>query len=143
MQKTTEELKNELKDIESSNQFEDWLETALKGSTTFEEYFRKICEEKGITRGQLVNRVAMGRSYLYEISDGKKHASKETIIKIALGLEATVEETNMLLKASGNQELYPRKEQDAIIEFGIRNHWSVYQIDELLEKRGLSLRLTE
>lgn len=143
MQKITEELKNELKEIGSSDQLEDWLETALEGSVTFKEYFQNICKEKGITRGQLANKVAVGRSYLYEIADGQKHASKETIIKIALGLEATVEETNLLLKASGNQELYPKKEQDAIIEFGIRNHWSVYQIEELLEKRGISLKLTE
>ena len=54
-----------------------------------------------------------------------------------------MEETNRLLKLSGNTELYPKIEEDAIIEFGIRQHWSVYQIEELLKKRGLAANLTD
>ena len=73
----------------------------------------------------------------------EKRPSKKTVIKVAFALNATVEETNLLLKSSGNKELYPRQEEDSIIEFGLRNHMDVYQVEELLKKRGSKLSLLD
>lgn len=86
---------------------------------------------------------AIGKSFAYYMRNGTKFPSKETAIKAAFVLNATLEETNLLLKASGNKELYPRREEDAIIEFAIRNHLDVYQTEELLKKRGLKMSLLD
>lgn len=143
MAKTTEELENELKSIHTTDQLEDWMDENYKGECRFCDYFAELCSQKGIKPGNLVGKIALSKPYIYNLAKGEKLPSKEAVIKIALGLHASVEETNRLLKLSGNKELYPKKEEDAVVEYGIRNNWTVYQIDELLKKRGLEMSLTD
>lgn len=81
-----------------------------------------------------MNETTKTTSFSYYIRNGEKRPSKRTVIKVAFALKATVEETNLLLKSSGNKELYPRQEEDSIIEFGLRNHLDVYQFIDLYNK---------
>lgn len=143
MPKTTEELKNELKSIHSSDILEEWISMNQIGNMRFCDYFVELCKTKGIRPGNLVGKIALSKAYIYAVANGEKIPSKEAVFKVALGIGATVTETNQLLKLSGNKELYPKREEDAVIEFGIRNQWNVYQIDEMLKKRGLNVHLTD
>lgn len=143
MSKTTAELENELQSINNSDDLEKWMNGNQAEKVRFCDAFVELCEKKGMKPANLVGKIAISKSYIYDIANGKKNPSKEAVIKVALGLGATVEETNLLLKLSGNKELYPKMEEDAVIEFGILNHWNVYEIDELLKKRGLTMWLTD
>ena len=143
MSKTTEELENELKSIRSRKELEEWMDGNRDGKIRFCDYFVGLCEQKGMKPGNLVGKITLSKAYIYALANGEKIPSKNAVIKIALALKATVEETNWLLKLSGNKELYPKREEDAVIEFGIRNQWEAYQIDELLKKRGLNVQLTD
>lgn len=143
MQKTTEELENDLKEINSSEKLEEWMDSNKGERILFCDYFKELCKEKGITPGSLVGKIAISKAYIYAVAKGDKIPSKKAVIMISLGMGATVEETNRLLKLSGNKELYPRLEEDSVIAFGIQNQWTVYQIEELLEKRGLDVKLTD
>lgn len=143
MLKTTEELENDLKEIRSSEKLEEWMDLNKGERIRFCDYFKGLCEEKGITPGYLVGKIALSKAYIYAVAKGEKTPSKKAVVMISLGMGATVEETNRLLKLSGNKELYPRLEEDSVIEFGIQNKWTVYQIEELLEKRGLPMKLTD
>ena len=109
----------------------------------FGECLNHLLDEKGVKMSELYMRNAVGKSFTYYIRNGEKRPSKKTVIKVAFALNATVEETNLLLKSSGNKELYPRQEEDSIIEFGLRNHMDVYQVEELLKKRGSKLSLLD
>ena len=90
-----------------------------------------------------MNETTKTTSFSYYIRNGEKRPLKRTVIKVAFAFKATVEETNLLLKSSGNKELYPRQEEDSIIEFGLRNHLDVYQVEELLKKRGSNMSLLD
>lgn len=141
--KTTEELENELKSVTDSRKLENWMDKNQDQKLNFAEYFNELCEQKGVKISELHMENAIGKTFVYDMRNGKKLPSKETAIKVAFALKATLEETNLLLKASGNKELYPRREEDAIIEFAIRNHWDVYQTEELLKKRGVKMSLLD
>ena len=143
MTKTTEELENELKSITDSIQLEDWINANKDQKLDFGECLNHLLDEKGVKMSELYMRNAVGKSFTYYIRNGEKRPSKKTVIKVAFALNATVEETNLLLKSSGNKELYPRQEEDSIIEFGLRNHMDVYQVEELLKKRGSNLSLLD
>ena len=114
-----------------------------KPEVRFCDYFVGLCEQKGMKPGNLVGNISLSKAYIYALANGEKIPSKDAVIKIAIGLKATVTETNRLLKLSSNKELYPRREEDAVVEFGIRNQWEAYQIEELLKKRGLNMQLTD
>ncbi|MDB6471157.1 hypothetical protein PND16_13270 [Blautia wexlerae] len=141
--KTTEELENELESVTDSTQLENWIDQNQDQKLNFTEYFNELCEEKGVKISDIYMNSAIGKSFAYYMRNGTKLPSKETAIKAAFVLNATLEETNLLLKASGNKELYPRREEDAIIEFAIRNHLDVYQTEELLKKHGLKMSLLD
>ena len=141
--KTTEELKNELKSIQTSENFIRWLDSNKREALNFCDYFREIWDKNNVKISRLEKEVAVSRSYIYAVRNGDKNPEKDIVLKLAIGIGATVEETNRVLKLSGNTELYPKIEEDAIIEFGIRQHWSGYQIEELLKKRGLAANLTD
>lgn len=143
MAKTTEELENDLKSIQTSEALEKWMDLNRGSYILFCDCFKRISDEKGVRPADLVGKIALSKAYIYAVAKGEKVPSKKAVIMIALGMGATVEETNLLLKSSGNKELYPKKEEDSVIEFGIRNGWTVYQIEELLEKRGLHMKLTD
>ena len=137
------ELENELKSITDSMQLEDWINANKDQKLDFGEYLNRLLDEKGVKMSELYMRNAVGKSFTYYIRNGEKRPSKKTVIKVAFALNATVEETNLLLKSSGNKELYPRQEEDSIIEFGLRNHLNVYQVEELLKKRGSKMSLLD
>ena len=143
MSKTTEELENELKSIRTKEELEEWMDKNQKPEVRFCDYFVGLCEQKGMKPGNLVGNISLSKAYIYALANVEKLPSKDAVIKIAIGLKATVTETNRLLKLSGNKELYPRREEDAVVEFGIRNQWEAYQIEELLKKRGLNMQLTD
>ena len=50
---------------------------------------RKIREEKGITREQLADRIDITTKFLYEIENGKKGMSANTLLKVAKELSCT------------------------------------------------------
>ena len=141
--KTTEELENELESVTDSTQLENWIDQNQDQKLDFAEYFNELCEKKGIKTSDLYIKNAVGKTFAYDMRNGVKLPSKKTVIKVAFAINATLEEINLLLKASGNKELYPRQEEDAIVEFAIRNHWDVYQTEELLQKRGSKMRLLD
>lgn len=143
MAKSTEELENELKTIQTSKQLETWISENEIGQERFCDYLDQLFREKKINVSNLVQKVALSRPYIYGLLNGTKNPTKKAIVKIALGIEASLDELNRLLKLSGKKELYAKMEEDAIIAFGIQNHWNVYQIEELLEKRGLDVGLTD
>lgn len=145
--KSTGELENELKKIKDSSALCRWMEENGindKNQKRFSNYFNQLCEAKGIRLAELTEKVALSRAYIYACADGTKTApSKEAVIKLAIGLNANLEEINCLLKLSGNKELYARNEVDSIVIFGIENGYDVYAIDALIERRGLKMCLTD
>ena len=74
----------------------------------------------------------MSDVYLYQIFAGGRKPSRNRIICLCYGLSATLEETQTLLKESGNAQLYVRDRRDAIIIYGLTHNMELCAINDML-----------
>lgn len=137
-QKTTEELCHEIKDSTNINNFlkknkEHMLTDSLP------EHLNALLVQKGISRAEVVRSSLLDRSYVYQIFSGEKVPSRDKLIAIAFGLSLSDDETQKMLKLSGNRELYARDERDALLLFGLQRKKDIFEINELLISNNLTL----
>ena len=135
MQKTTEELKNELQAARTPQEYfsvnaDDLLNLSMK------EYLSQLLTEKGLSRAQVISASGLNEIYAYQIFAGQKRPSREKLLCLSLGMALTVTETQRLLRLAGHSELYARIRRDSIILFGIENSLPLLRINELLFDQG-------
>ena len=101
-------------------------------SKTLSQYLTQLLIEKDKTIPEVIDASFINRTYAYQIFDGTKKPSRDKLISIAFGLHLSVEETQKLLKISGNKELYVKNMRDAIILHSIHNNKGVGKTNSLL-----------
>ena len=57
--------------------------------------------------------------YIYQIFDGKRSAGRDVMLRIAFGMQLSVEDTQRLLTLSGNSSLYPKIRRDAALIYAL------------------------
>ena len=133
----------------------DDLEHEIKTVTDIEDYFIKnksymlahsltdhlnmLLAQKGVSRADVARDSLLHRTYTYQIFSGKKTASRDKLIAIAFGMHLSAEETQTMLKLSGNRILYVRDERDAIILFSLQRGKNIIETNGLLYDHGLKL----
>lgn len=135
--KTTDELNHEIK---SATDIEDFLKKNKEHLLTdsLPEHLNLLLLQKGISRADVVRGSLLDRAYVYQIFSGEKVPSRDKLIAIAFGLCLSDDETQKMLKLSGNRELYARDERDALILFGLQGKKNIFEINELLIGHGLT-----
>lgn len=141
MSETTTEILNRIESASNWEELEDILEGLEK--VTFGDRLSELCVKYKVKPSTLQTQVAISKTMFYDVLSGKRNPSKESIIKIALVLNVTEEELNELLKLAGHKELYPKKKDDAIIIFGIKNKKNIFEIDSLLKECGSNMKLID
>lgn len=135
MQKTTDELKNELQAAKSPQEYlsanaGELLHLSMK------DYLAQLLEEKQLSRAQAISASGLNEIYGYQIFAGQKRPSREKLLCLSLGMQLTATETQRLLRLAGHSELYARVRRDSIILFGIENGLPLLRINELLFEQG-------
>lgn len=100
----------------------------------------KMMTDKGVTTSDLVKNTSLSKAYINRLRSPSRRNDKpkrEVIIDIALGMNATLDETNLLLKRMRYQELYTRDRSESVIIWGMLKKLSGSEIRELLAERGL------
>lgn len=143
MRKSTEEMQNDISKMKTIEELEAYIEREGIGSLNFGERLLELCSIYRVKPGDLQKNVAISKALFYAIISGERNPGKATVIKIALALGITLDETNELLKLSRHKELYPKIKEDAILIFGINNRKDLYEIDGMLKKIGSSISLGE
>ena len=92
------------------------------------EFFLK----KRISKSVLAKRAGMSEVYLHQVFSGKRNPSRSRLICMCIGMQATLEETQELLKLCGCAQLYPKNKRDAIILFGITHGKDLFEINDTL-----------
>lgn len=141
MAESTNEILNQIESAKSWEELGDILDGLEQ--VTFGNRLTELCVKYQTKPSKLQLSVAISKTMFYDVMKGDRIPSKETVIKIAFALHATEEELNELLKLAGQKELYPKKKEDAIIMFGLKNHKSVEEIVQLLKEYGSKLELLE
>lgn len=137
-EKTTDELKHE---ITTATDIEDYLtenkEHLLKN--TLAEHLHMLLAQKKLRRADVIRGSLLGRAYVYRIFAGDKIPSRDKLIALSFGLKLSAEETQKLLKISGNRELYARDERDALLLFALQRNRNIMDANGMLLDHGLAV----
>lgn len=136
MNKTTDELNNELKEADDIRRFiaknEDELITKKISA-----FLNEIIERKKLKRSQVIEAANLHKSYGYELFSGKKEMpSRDVMLRLAIAMGLDLEETQKLLKYSELPPLYARNSRDSVIIYAINNKKNVMNCNLLLEELG-------
>ena len=96
------------------------------------ELLNHLFEEKNISKAALAKKAGMSEIYLHQIFAGRRNPSRNRLLCLCYGLEASVEETQELLKLCGMAQLYPKLKRDTIIYYGLLHKLSLFEINDKL-----------
>ncbi len=66
------------------------------------------------------------------VPSDRRKPSRNRLLCLCFGLEASVEETQELLKLCGMAQLYPKLKRDAIIYYGLLHGLKLFEINDKL-----------
>ena len=141
-EKSTEELFTGFK---NERNIGDFLE---KNSKEFPEnlltdHINRLLFEKDLQPADILEKSGLSHSYVYDISNGRRKPSRDSLIALAFGMGLNLEETSLLLKKGGYRELYARDKCDGIIIHCITNSISIVDCNLLLEENNLESLIKE
>lgn len=104
-------------------------------SGTIREYFDMLFEKYGVRKAEAIERSNIERGYAYQILRGAKDAKRDKYIRLAIGIGLNLEDTQLLLTIARHGILYSKILRDAVIIFGINNHFDIVKLEWLLEEQ--------
>lgn len=135
--KTSIMLEGLLRQCESFDQFEQiWSDDMLNSDCRTSIYLMRLLDKYGWKTSAASEAAEMSTGYLGLIINGK-NATRDMLIRVAIAIGATAEETDYLLKYSGYNPLYVRNKRDVIIWYGISKKEKLSIINTNIKKRGL------
>ena len=96
------------------------------------ELLNHLFEKKNISKVALAKQSGMSEIYLHQIFAGRRNPSRNRLLCLCYGLDASVEETQELLKRCGKAQLYPKLKRDAIIYYGLLHKLDLFEINDKL-----------
>ena len=96
------------------------------------ELLNHLFEKKNISKAALAKQAGMSEIYLHQIFAGRRNPSRNRLLCLCYGLDASVEETQELLRRCGKAQLYPKLKRDAIIYYGLLHKLDLFEINDKL-----------
>lgn len=112
---------------------EDWDRLSSDmNAPLFHEYLSELIKERNIDAAKLEVMTLLSRSFAYQICSGDRIPNRNIIVRIALVLKLSLDETQRLLKLANRGILYPKVKRDAVIIYALKNGYGLFETDELL-----------
>ena len=129
--KNTDGLRQELMDSTDLSQFlsrnqEQFVDKSVA------ELLNHLFEKINISNAVVDKQAGMSEIYLHQIFAGRRTPSRNRLLCLCYGLEASIEETQELLRLCGMAELYPKLKRDAIIYYGLLHKLDLFVINDKL-----------
>jgi hypothetical protein len=103
------------------------------------DYLCILLERYHLTKQAVIRAANLERSNGYQIFNGYRTPRRNALLRIALGMHLTLEETQYLLKIALRGELYPRTRRDAAIIYCIQHKFNLIDAEIMLEQLGEEL----
>ena len=129
--KNTDDLRQELMESPDLDQFLTDNQEDFDGGR-IGEMLNALFQKHRISKAALARLSGMSEVYLHQVFSGKRNPSRSRLICMCIGMQATLEETQELLKLCGCAQLYPKNKRDAIILFGITHGKDLFEINDIL-----------
>ena len=133
-EKTTDDLKRELMSEADLDAYIKENEALFVDKTVI-ELLGELYERKSVSKAALAKQAGMSEVYVHQVFSGRRTPSRDRLLCLCIGLEATLEETQRLLKQAIYAQLYPANKRDAIIH-GIIHRTSLSAINDKLFAEG-------
>ena len=129
--KNTDDLRQELMESPDLDQFLTDNQENFDGGR-IGEMLNTLFQKHRISKAALARLSGMSEVYLHQVFAGRRNPSRSRLLCLCFGLDATVEETQLLLKHCGHAQLYPKNRRDAIILYGLANNMDLFDINDKL-----------
>ncbi len=130
-QKNTDDLRTELAEAPNIDTFLAANESNFN-SQDVPALLNRLFFKANLTKAELARRSGVSTVYLHQLFAGKRSPSRDRLICIGVGLRATLDEMQDLLRRSGFAELYAKDRRDAIILYGLMHAFSLDEINDQL-----------
>ena len=129
--KTTGDLTNELM---SKANIDAYLSDnrAFFSDHSIAELLAALYKKKTLSKAILARKACMSEVYLHQVFSGRRKPSRNRLLCLCIGLGATLEETQELLKQASYAPIYPKIKRDAIVSHGIIHHTELNVINDKL-----------
>lgn len=129
----TDDLLERLRSAETFVTYDE--ETPLM-ATDLPSYLEGLLAEKGLSKAAAIRNAHLNETFGYQIFSGTRNPSRNKVIQLAFGLNATFNEAQRMLKRAGVNELYVKNRRDAIIIFCIDHGFDLNHTNDELFKLG-------
>lgn len=109
------------------------------GLPTFSEYISFLCHERSEAPERIIKRAGIERAFGHQIFRGARNPSRDTVLQLAFGFQADIEQTQLLLRHAGHCALYPRIKRDATICYCLEHGYSITETQQMLESFDLPM----
>lgn len=96
------------------------------------ELLKELYRRCPCKKAELARKAGMSEVYLHQVFSGRRSPSRDRLLCICVGLEATLEETQQILRQTGYAQLYPKIKRDAIVSHGLLHRRTLREINEAL-----------
>lgn len=97
-----------------------------------QETLQALFERRSISKTMLAKQSGISEVYLHQVFSGRRTPSRNRLLCLCFGLEATVDETQELLRHARFAPLYSRDRRDAILIFGLSHNMTLAQLNDKL-----------
>ena len=129
--KDTNNLRQELMEAPSLDQFLSENQDSFNRDSIC-ELLNRLFQKRRISKATLAKQSGMSEVYLHQVFSGRRNPSRSRLLCLRFGLNASLEETQELLKQCGFAQLYPKDRRDAIILYGILNGMDLFGVNDKL-----------
>lgn len=129
--KDTNNLRQELMETATLDQFLSENQNNFNRDSIC-ELLNRLFQKRRISKATLAKQSGMSEVYLHQVFSGRRNPSRNRLLCLCFGLNASLEETQELLKQCGFAQLYPKDRRDAIILYGILNGMDLFAVNDKL-----------
>lgn len=129
--KDTNNLRQELMETADLDQFLSENEERFQSGDVC-GLLNRLFRKRDLSKAALAKRSGMSEVYLHQVFAGRRNPSRNRLLCLCLGMGATLEETQELLKQGCQAQLYPGNRRDAIILYGIMNGMDLFAVNDKL-----------
>ena len=139
MNKDTDELFSELtkaktdKDVKTFyRQNEDELQHPDAAA-----YLEQIFAKHNLKKADVIINTGLERTFAYHLLAGRKTFTRDKLLIFAIAARLSVEETQTLLKYSGEGKLYARDARDGAVIYALSQKLDIWKTNDLLREMEL------
>lgn len=130
MEKSTQELLHGLKETNDIQKYLDENSNEIIKETP-QGYLNGLLQIKGLKASDVAVLSGQG-DYVYKVFGGKRKASRDILLAVAVGMGLTVAETQLLLRIARIAQLDLRNRRDSVMLYALNNTLAVEQLNEIL-----------